>query len=332
MSITTPCVHPDISAFHTLISQWILDIHADIRSDGYIVDNPKSLCGKKVRELRNHCMTKSAEISAIRIQTRRTHTNCMHMLRRSIYFLLENLFPLFISTGSFGLLYWFWTRRAHEETEKTYVQQGGEFFGFILHSFVSFGSSLIDSTTGTDMFFMKLQAFLIASAIAVMLYVGTAPFTSIIIYARMASTKQEEIRILQNEFRIEYMNLIEQALYKHVIANLLEVFEYMLYITSPSASEDMTQRAMQIVNTYYPNYDVFYMYIISQLENAVREMNIITLIRSVNVSPQFIHVLFQLIRHSEDIYARDLMAFNQALIDSPMKAKGAIISLSGLGV
>ena len=332
MSIIT---HPsgDIHIFHRIISEWIMEIHADIRSDGYIVDNPSSLCGKKVRELRDHCMTKSAEISTIRIQTRRYRIQCSNILCRSLYFLLENLLPFLLSIGSFTAIYWILTTThgSHYENS-TYVDQAGYTMGFVLRSIISFGSRVIDGTMGTDMFFTKLNACVIASAVAVLLYIGTVPCTAIITHARTSSAKHREMRILQEEFYIEYTRLIEQALYKHVIINLLEVFENMLYITSDSASESAKQSAMQIANTYYPNYELFYMYILNQLETHIREMDIIDLIRSTNVSSQFIHMLFQLIRHSEDKYARDLMIFNQALIDTPRNGKGAIIkSIQGFG-
>lgn len=317
----------DIHIFHRIISEWIMNIHADIRSDGYIVDNPSSLCGKKVKELRDHCMTKSAEISTIRIQTRRSRTSCVYMLRRSLYFVLENLLPFIVSIGTFGIVYWLWTRSGYtRQKNSSYAEHTGQIIGSILHSVMSFGSSLIDGTTGTDMFFTKLQALILSSAVAGVLYIGTIPFTSIITYARTTSAKQEELRMLQDEFRLEYTNLIEQALYKHVIANILEAFEHMLYITSDSASDSIKQHAIQIANMYYPNYDIFYMYILSQLETSVREMDVVTLIRSVNMTSQFINVLFQLIRHSEDGYARDLMLFNQALVDSPIHSKGAILT------
>lgn len=324
----------DIHIFHRIISEWIMEIHKDIRSDGYIIDTPSSLCGKKVRELRDHCMTKSAEISTIRIQTRRYRIQCGNILCRSLYFIVENLLPFILSIGSFSAIYWFLTKTEKTQyQDSTYLEQAGYSMGFILRSVVIFGSSVIDGTMGTDMFFTKINAFIIASAVAVLLYIGTVPCTAIIAHARTSSVKRKEMCILQEEFYLEYTRLIEQALYKHIIINLLDVFENILYITSESASESAKQSAIQIANTYYPNYELFYMYILNQLETHVREMDIIALIRSANVSSQFIHILFQLIRHSEDKYAHDLMIFNQALIDTPNNGKSAIIKrIRGLGI
>jgi hypothetical protein len=189
----------------------------------------------------------------------------------------------------------------------------------------TFGSSVIDEAIGISNIVSKLQILTISLCSAWLIYSATIPCTGLVTRARVASTKREQLQILQSEFTHEYKNQIEQALFHMMTRPILETMEYMLAMSSSSASEDMHRNVMRIAGTYSTNYDIFYYSLLSQLETRIRAMEVTALVRSVQPSAQFTTLLFRLIRESEDELARNLMVFHQNLTDVSGQMKVALI-------
>ena len=331
--------HIDLRAlheFHTTVANWIAIIHRDVKQDGYISPTPASLCGKKLLELREHCMTRSTEMASIRMHARHTYTTPWHILRRFLYFLGEGFFPILlaISTGTYIYLSYQPSVQSQQQPANSsppwYSPQqiaiiSGELAGAILGTLKTFGSTTLDTTTGIPNVLSKLQIWTFAICATWLVYVATLPCTGLLARARATSDKREKVQMLQSDFAHEYKNRVEQALYILLTRPILETMEHLLSSSSQTAPADAHQTITRIVGTYSTNYELLYHSMLSQLEMRIRSMDMTTLLRSVPQNAQFMTLLYQLIRESEDEFARNLMVFHQGLTDVSGQMKTALL-------
>jgi hypothetical protein len=331
--------HIDLRAlhdFHTTVANWIADIHRDVKQDGYISVTPASLCGKKLLELREHCMTRSTEMASIRMHARHTRTTPWHILRRFLYFLGEGFFPILLAVSTGTYIYLSYQPSPLQQPANSpspppwYSPQqiaiiSGELAGAILGTLKTFGSTALDTTTGIPNVLSKLQIWTFAICATWLVYVATLPCTGLLARARATSEKREKVQMLQSDFAHEYKNRVEQALYILLTRPILETMEHLLSSSSQTAPADANQSITRIVGTYSTNYELLYHSMLSQLEMRIRSMDMATLLRSVPQNAQFMTLLYQLIRESEDEFARNLMVFHQGLTDVSVQMKTALL-------
>lgn len=326
--------------FHTAVANWIAEIHRDVKQDGYISDTPTSLCGKKLLELREHCMTRSTEMSSIRMHARHTRTTPWHILRRTLYFLGEGFLPVLLAITTGACIYLSYQPSAQPQQQPTnspsplsppwYSPQqiaiiSGELAGAVLGTLKTFGSTALDTTTGIPNVLSKVQLLVFTLCATWLVYVATLPCTGLLARARATSEKREKVQMLQSDFAHEYKNRVEQALYILLTRPILETMEHLLSSSSQTAPQNAQERMMRITGTYSTNYELLYHSMLSQLEMRIRSMDMITLLRSVPQNAQFMTLLYQLIRESEDEFARNLMVFHQGLTDVSGQMKTALL-------
>ena len=323
--------------FHTTVANWIAEIHRDVKQDGYISVTPASLCGKKLLELREHCMTRSTEMASIRMHARHTRTTPWHILRRFLYFLGEGFFPILLAVSTGTYIYLSYQPSVQPQQKQPanssppwYSPQhiaiiSGELTGAILGTLKTFGSTALDTTTGIPNVLSKLQIWTFAICATWLVYVATLPCTGLLARARATSEKREKVQMLQSDFAHEYKNRVEQALYILLTRPILETMEHLLSSSSQTAPADAHQSITRIVGTYSMNYELLYHSMLSQLEMRIRSMDMATLLRSVPQNAQFMTLLYQLIRESEDEFARNLMVFHQGLTDVSGQMKTALL-------
>jgi hypothetical protein len=326
--------------FQTTVANWIAEIHRDTDNHGCIVTTPTSLCGKKVIELREHCMARSTEMASIRLYERQTHTTAWHILRRTLYFLGEGFLPIFIALGMATSVYFYLQNGIAPPPQLTsptptpapwyspteFATIAGELAGAILGTVKTFGSTALDATTGITNTMSKLQIWAMTLCTVWLVYTATLPCTGLLTRARTSSEKREHLAILQSEFAREYRQRIEQALFIVLLRPVLETMEHFLASSSQTAPRDMQERIMDIAGTYSTNYELLYHSMLRQVEMRIRAMDTATLLRSVPQNAQFTTLLYQLIRESEDEFARNLMVFHQGLTDISGEMKGALVN------
>jgi hypothetical protein len=324
--------------FQTTVANWIAEIHRDTDNHGCIVANPTSLCGKKVIELREHCMARSTEMASIRLHERQTRTTAWH-IRRTLYFLGEGFLPIFLALGMATSVY-FYLQDGIVPNQLTsqpptpvpwyspteFATIAGELVGAIIGTVKTFGSTAIDTTTGITNTLSKLQIWGMTLCTLWLVYSATLPCTGLLTRARTSSEKREHLAILQSEFAREYRQRIEQALFIALLRPVLETMEHFLASSSQTAPRDMQERIMDIAGTYSTNYELLYHSMLRQVEMRIRAMDMATLLRSVPQNAQFTTLLYQLIRESEDEFARNLMVFHQGLSDISGEMKGALVN------
>jgi hypothetical protein len=201
----------------------------------------------------------------------------------------------------------------------------GELTGAILGTLKTFGSTALDTTTGISNVLSKLQMLVFAICATWLVYVATLPCTGLLARARTASEKREKVQMLQSDFAHEYKNRVEQALYILLTRPILETMEHLLSSSSQTAPADAHHSITRIIGTYSTNYELLYHSMLSQLEMRIRSMDMATLLRSVPQNAQFMTLLYQLIRESEDEFARNLMVFHQGLTDVSGQMKTALL-------
>jgi len=329
--------HIDLREFHTTVSKWIAEIHRDVKQDGYISSTPVSLSGKKLIELRDHCMSRSTEMASIRMHTRQTRTTAWHILRRFLYFLGEGFLPVLLAVTVGAYIYLLYQPSALQQQQQQstapvpwYSPQqfaiiSGELVGAVLGTIKTFGSTALDTTTGIPNVLSKVQLWTFTLCATWLVYVATLPCTGLLVRARTASEKREKVQILQSDFAHEYKNRVEQALYITLTRPILETMEHLLASSSQTASADDQQSIMRVAGTYSTNYELLYYSMLSQLEMRIRSMDTASLLRAVPQNAQFMTLLYRLIRESEDEFARNLMVFHQGLTDVSGQMKTALM-------
>ena len=337
-ALTLQQQHIDLREFHTTVSKWIAEIHRDVKQDGYISPNPVSLSGKKLIELRDHCMSRSTEMASIRMHTRQTRTTAWHILRRFLHFLGEGFLPVLLAVTVGAYIYLLYQPSALQQkqpqTPPTLIpwyspQQlaiiSGELVGAVLGTIKTFGSTALDTTTGIPNVLSKVQLWTFTLCATWLVYVATLPCTGLLVRARTTSEKREKVQMLQSDFAHEYKNRVEQALYITLTRPILETMEHLLASSSQTASADDQQGIMRVAGTYSTNYELLYYSMMSQLEMRIRSMDTASLLRAVPQNAQFMRLLYQLIRESEDEFARNLMVFHQGLTDVSGQMKTALM-------
>jgi hypothetical protein len=330
--------HIDLREFHTTVSKWIAEIHRDVKQDGYISSTPVSLSGKKLIELRDHCMSRSTEMASIRMHTRQTRTTAWHILRRFLYFLGEGFLPILLAVTVGAYIYLLYQPSALQQQQQQqstapvpwYSPQqfaiiSGELVGAVLGTIKTFGSTALDTTTGIPNVLSKVQLWTFTLCATWLVYVATLPCTGLLVRARTASEKREKVQMLQFDFAHEYKNRVEQALYITLTRPILETMEHLLASSSQTASADDQQSIMRVAGTYSTNYELLYYSMLSQLEMRIRSMDTASLLRAVPQNAQFMTLLYRLIRESEDEFARNLMVFHQGLTDVSGQMKTALM-------
>ena len=323
--------------FQTTVANWIAEIHRDTDKNGTIVANPTSLCGKKIVEMREHCIARSTEMTSIRLHARQMRTTVWHILRRILYFLGEGFLPILFALGMATGMYMYLQNNTRVSTTTTssthapwyspteFAKIAGELAGAVVGTFKTFGSTALDATTGITNTFSKFQIWATTLGTLWLVYSATLPCTGLLTRARTASEKREHLAILQSEFAYEYKQRIEQALFIALLRPILETMEHFLASSSQTAPRHMQENMMEIAGTYSTNYELLYYSMLRQIEMRIRGMDTTTLLRTVPQNAQFTTLMYRLIRESEEEFARNLMVFHQGLSDISGEMKGALV-------
>jgi hypothetical protein len=342
----------EILKFHTMITRWITSIY----NDKYAT--PHSICGKKVKELNQYISSKSQELSSIRVQQIQSRYSNWQTIRRILYFLTETLCT---SVLTFTVMYMIYStvstisvesdtvalpvyaydinatfiERAKQYTYVTYaslptinsiLNQGGAIMGNMLYATGQFGVTLVDNAAGTPHFIRKVYAALFSMLVGFFIYRIVQPFTSVIHRARVATTKYEQLLILQNEFVKEYENTINQSLYHLFSMNIMSVLEQLLFASSKGSSQEAKRHIMCIINIYSADYAILYHAIITPYEKQIRSMDTADILRVSQPTPLFINLMFRIIRESGDELAQQFMLLNQSMLEVPQGMRNAIIT------
>lgn len=328
-----------IHDFHVVITNWITQIHADFKNgNGYIKQNPKSICGEKFQELVEYMLTKSPELSNIRVQRRQAITSVAKKIRRTLYFILESFLPVFISLFTMYLLYKMLTdyplHVADPLTSSPLWLQiiekspiyFGNFVGKVLSMTGSFGSSVITSATGVPNIFNKLYASIMTSLVGYLIYSLSQPISNIVQEARKTTEKQEQVFLLQDEFEAEYKAILSQSLYLLFVLPVMNAFDQLLHMSSKSATLQNHTHIMRAIDTYSENITILYHTFITQHEKAIRIMDPMDVLRISQPSAQFVTLMTRLIRESNDDLAQQYMILNQSMLEAP-RQMGQVLTL-----
>lgn len=330
-----------IHEFHVIVMEWITEIHNDFKNgNGYIKPNPQSICGEKFQELVEYMLTKSPELSNIRVQRRQAMTTVWQKLRRILYFILESFLPIFISACTMYMLYttlttytlsppstpppshteqqsttqWF---QATIETIETIPGYIGAFVGKLISVTGGIGSEVISSVTGVPHFINKFYATLLTSITGYIMYHLSYPITYIIQETRKATEKKENVFLLQDEFEAEYKTVLAQSLYILFVLPVMNAFDQLLYMSSKSAPSHHHAHITRILDTYSENVTILYHTFLTQHEKGIRLMDPMDILRVSQPSTQFITLMTRLIRESTDELAQQYMLLNQAMLEAP---------------
>ena len=332
-----------IHDFHVVVTNWITQIHADFKNgNGYIKPNPKSICGEKFQELVEYMLTKSPELSNIRVQRRQAVTTVAKKIRRTVYFILESFLPVFISLSTMYLLYKMLTSYPTQSVTQQLTASPswlktvenvpihlGNFVGKVLSMTGSFGSSVITSATGTPNFFNKLYASIITPLVGYLIYRLSQPISNIVQEARKTTEKQEQVFLLQDEFEAEYKAVLAQSLYLLFVLPVMNAFDQLLHMSSKSATPQNHIHIMRALDTYSENITILYHTFITQHEKAIRLMDPMDVLRISQPSAQFVTLMTRLIRESNDDLAQQYMLLNQSMLEAP-RQMGQVLTLPSL--
>lgn len=328
-SLVTEIDFTKIHIFHVAVTNWITQIHADFKNgNGYIKPNPKSICGEKFQELVEYMLTKSPELSNIRVQRRQAITTIVQKIRRTLYFIFESFLPVFISLSAMYLLYRMLTEYpldvSHPISSLPWLQtlekvpnQIGSLVGKVISMTGSFGSGIISSASGVPNFFNKLYATIVTSLAGYLVYRLSQPISNIVEEVRKTTEKQEHVVLLQNEFEAEYRAVLAQSLYLLFTLPILNAFDQLLHMSSKSASLQNHTHIMRVLDTYSENITNLYNTFIMQYEKGIRLMDPTDVLRISQPSTQFITLMTRLIRESNDELAQQYMLLNQSMLEAP---------------
>lgn len=281
-------------------------------------------------------ITKSPELSNIRVQRRQAMTTLWQKLRRTLYFILESFLPIIISVCTMYFLYtslttytlsplpshteqqsnshWFQTAIETIEIIPSYI---GSFVGKIISMTGGIGSEVISSAIGVPHFFNKFYATILTSIAGYIMYRLSYPITHIIQETRKTTEKKEHVFLLQDEFEAEYKIVLAQSLYILFVIPVMNAFDQLLYMSSKSAPSPHHAHITRILDTYAENVTILYHTFITQHEKGIRLMDPMDVLRVSQPSTQFITLMTRLIRESTDELAQQYMLLNQSMLEAP---------------
>ena len=294
-------------------AQEIEKIYADISPDGYICATPQSLCGKKIKELTLHIMSKSPEISAVAFHNRRLN----HILSRQtidvMYFILDTFSPIIISAVLAYILYTVQqtpttieisqtqpiNNMTYKEILDTTVTSAGTFLGSIVWYTGLLTTTTIDTATGITATIDKTTKGVISLICGFISYIVLEQLTRVWKIKRQSAEKKDSLEIIQTEFIKEYERAIERAMITLVRPPVLKLLEN-------NASN--------------------YHSALNRIDEYVRMMPIPNILHIGQASPYFHQLLFKMIRESGEDTAAHLEQFTKTLMDAPVNMRDAVIA------
>jgi hypothetical protein len=356
--------HIDISEsqrndFQKKIMSWIKELSSDISSTGYIGEEPKSLCAKKTKELTEFTMSKSAQISTIRMNNNLKKTSLWHIVRRVIFFFLESCFPLSISLLAIYLIYTRYSTNTYTEVEipvylpenyykeplykqlylytyarisqiSTFQDVGtmiGSGFGSVINGVSGFILSTLNSTFNISIqgVFIKLYYGILSITIGALLYLSTKPCTTIFSNSRQLIEKRETLGIIEDQFIQEMNKMIEQCIFTLLQTNISNTFEHFLTLSSKTANKENQSKLSHLVYTYQHDYDVLYILIVGHYEQHIRKMELNEILHLSKTNTHFTNLMYRLIREANDDVAEQIMILNRTLIEIPDSMRNACL-------
>ena len=329
-----------IKDFQSVIIKWINELYINGTSSSGYISKDDNKYTKKIRELVKFTLSKSPEISAIRMQ-RSMYTRTPYKIIRSfMYFMFEHIIPLIFVYYLINNMYFYLINQPLEEKiivqgkPETYFEYGfskvsnfvGVVVGTSVHQITKIVSIILDNTFGVNHLVSKMNSGVVSVIIGLIVWRCLIPISSIINQYKVRSEKSDYLIILQSEFMNELEDSIERSIMSIVRPVLMEQFEKLLYITNINSNDENKNAAMEIINVFSSDYNVLYVYIFVPLEEKIRGMELSEIMRSSPMSSNFIETLFQLVRHSGDDLAQHLNRLNRSLMEMPYAMRESVVS------
>lgn len=354
----------ELERFRCTLTQWIYDLYHDTDTNGYLLKEPSSLCAKKTKQLVEYTLTKSSELSAIRLNRRKTQITTQNVMKRSLYFFIETIFPVCISvliayiffmssmvssqtvpddTSSSSYVYpaeyenlsfidksqHIMRASWHQVPTLDETSNGiGSLLGYTLSSITNIFSVTLQKGIGISLpqtiFTLYYSVFTVI--IGYIIYRITLPMAGICSNYRAADERRVNLQILEEEFIIEFERMVERAIYMLLQPSIMKAFQQLLFMSAKTASYDSKQQSMRIINTFSHDYSVMYMALIQPLEQQIRKMEIVEILHMSQPSANFANTMFRLIREANEDLAIQLNLLNQSLIEIPHAVRDSLIS------
>jgi hypothetical protein len=345
--------------FQKKIMSWIKELSMDISSSGYIGQEPKSLCAKKTKELTEFTMSKSAQISTIRMNNNLKKTSFWHFVRRVIFFFLESCFPLSVSLLAIYLIYTRYTTNTYTEVEipvylpENYIHEPlykqlylysyarmsqistfqdlgtmiGSSIGSVINGLSGFILSTLNSTFSISIqgVFIKIYYGILSISIGVLLYLSTKPCTSLFSNSRQLIEKRETLSIIEDQFIQEMNKMIEQCIFTLLQTNISNTFEHFLTLSSKTANKENQIKLSHLIYTYQHDYEVLYILIMGHYEQHIRKMELNEILHLSKTNTHFTNLMYRLIREANDDVAEQIMILNRTLIEIPDSMRNACL-------
>jgi hypothetical protein len=327
-------IKSEYSELRTLVSHWIGEIHKDISPNGYIVENPKSIFGRKIKESTNYILSKSAELAIIRMKRASEKISWTHIISSLIFFILEHYAPLVLAIGLFVSIYWGEQKAYVIPSSKPISASAGEYAGTAINWLFTiptiFISSTLKTTVGSDLEDLTNggKRLIFAVAASTFIYYFLLPFTYSISHLRAYLTRRRNLHILQETFIIEFKEIMERQVLQLALPRFLKIMDRLLISTN---SQQIAKTLFQIYGT---DYDILYYSLFTPIETEVRKMLPSEIVRSSQSSSQILRIIMDLIRTSDEDTAKKLIEFSESIMYAPTdmvsrmrKAVGVAISM-----
>lgn len=348
----------DLVSFNMILSGWIRDLYHDMDDNGYVSAIATSLCAQKTKQLVKHVLTKSSEISSIRMQRTKATMRSQNSFYHFFAVCFEACFPYIVFAFTVYTVF-LWNKSItpvkslfstpalssikYEELsyiEKAYITvfsyiptlntvstNVGGLFGTLLSEITHIFDTILVYGTGISVKRMLTVFYnsLVALLFGYVFFRLSIPLTSVFERYRVTNDRRENIHVLEEEFLLEFERMVERSIYNMMQPNIMKSLEQLLYMSSKSSNIESKRQCMHIVYTFHNDYNVLYMTLLTPIEQHIRMMDLGELLHMTQPSAHFTNTLFRLIRESSDELAVQLNILNQSLIEIPNSMRESLV-------
>jgi len=331
--------------------EWMTDLYEDTNNkDGYIVNLPKGLYGKKVKELVNYFSQQSVELKAIR-DSRRTKPNVIFQYVFYIFqFLSEYVFPI-----AFAVLasYMYYSQeashqhpppvftpspppRSFEPSPKPTVTfdvflswmpsaaDAGKWLGSNIRTVLSVPVSFVVNTLDRGLHVQEVvqtiqtngSKFVLIPLLFITVYIITKLVCRLLVHIQTLCASQRRVWNLQQIIIQETEEALERGITGIMRPFLLNNFEDILTVSVSSSIELVAPKnstIMHMVRTYQGNLPLMRMNLIDRIATAVKQMPFAELVKRGGLSPSYNQALRQLVRHADDELSNTMFTFHEEI-------------------